>query len=218
MRLSDVKSVRARLGGTVNDVVLTIVSQGFRDLLESRGEPVEGREVRTMVPVSVRRPGETGVYNNRVSGVIASLPVGVVDPRERLQAIRAQMDGIKESKQAVAGDVLTSMSGFAPPLLLALGSRLISRTPQAGVHTGTTNVPGPQRPLYLTGRRMLEAIPFVPLPEPRPGLIIRYDYLWTREAAAGRDQGKERPACLVAAMDSTASPRFVVILPITHSR
>ncbi|HLY55718.1 MAG TPA: hypothetical protein VKS60_09185 [Stellaceae bacterium] len=56
------------------------------------------------------------------------------------------------------------------------------------------------------------------LPEPRPGLVIRYDYLWTHEAAAGRDQGKERPACLVAAMDSPASPRFVVILPITHAR
>lgn len=56
------------------------------------------------------------------------------------------------------------------------------------------------------------------LPEPRPGLVIRYDYLWTREAAAGRDQGKERPACLVAAADSAASPRFVVILPITHTR
>jgi PemK-like, MazF-like toxin of type II toxin-antitoxin system len=58
----------------------------------------------------------------------------------------------------------------------------------------------------------------VPLPEPRPGLVIRYDYLWTREAAAGRDQGKERPACLVAAMDIATSPRFVVILPITHTR
>ena len=57
----------------------------------------------------------------------------------------------------------------------------------------------------------------MPLPDPRPGLVIRYDYLWTREAAAGRDQGKERPACLVAAMDTTASPRFVVILPITHT-
>jgi mRNA-degrading endonuclease toxin of MazEF toxin-antitoxin module len=57
----------------------------------------------------------------------------------------------------------------------------------------------------------------VPLPEPRPGLVIRYDYLWARLAAAGRDQGKERPACLVAAMDSGASPRFVVILPITHT-
>jgi hypothetical protein len=58
----------------------------------------------------------------------------------------------------------------------------------------------------------------VPLPEPRPGLVIRYDYLWSREAAAGRDQGKERPACLVAAMNPTTSPHFVVILPITHTR
>lgn len=55
------------------------------------------------------------------------------------------------------------------------------------------------------------------LPEPRPGLVIRYDYLWTQEAAAGRDHGKERPACLVAATDSSVSPRFVVLLPITHS-
>ena len=55
------------------------------------------------------------------------------------------------------------------------------------------------------------------LPEPRPGLVFRYDYLWNREAASGRDQGKVRPACLVAASDSTARPRFVVILPITHS-
>lgn len=57
----------------------------------------------------------------------------------------------------------------------------------------------------------------MPLPEPRPGLVVRYDYLWTREAAAGRDQGKERPACLVAVTDSAVSPRFVVILPITHT-
>ena len=56
----------------------------------------------------------------------------------------------------------------------------------------------------------------MPLPEPKPGLVIRYDCLWTCEA--GRDQGKERPACLVAAMDTTASPRFVVILPITYVR
>lgn len=55
------------------------------------------------------------------------------------------------------------------------------------------------------------------LPEPKPGLVIRYDYLWNREAASGRDHGKNRPACLVAASDSNAKPRFVVILPITHS-
>jgi hypothetical protein len=57
----------------------------------------------------------------------------------------------------------------------------------------------------------------VPLPDPSPGLVIRYDYLWTREAVAGRDQGKERPACLVAATNTAASPRFGVILPITHT-
>lgn len=55
------------------------------------------------------------------------------------------------------------------------------------------------------------------LPEPAPGLVVRYDYLWSREAAAGRTQGKDRPACLVAASDSEAKPRFVVLLPITHS-
>ena len=55
------------------------------------------------------------------------------------------------------------------------------------------------------------------LPEPKPGLIIRYDYLWVEEAVAGRDQGKDRPACLIATSDSSSRPRFVVILPITHS-
>jgi hypothetical protein len=55
------------------------------------------------------------------------------------------------------------------------------------------------------------------IPEPSPGLVVRYDYLWSREAAAGRTQGKDRPACLVAASDSEAKPRFVVLLPITHA-
>ena len=55
------------------------------------------------------------------------------------------------------------------------------------------------------------------LPDPRPGLVVRYDYLWSREAAAGRDQGKDRPTCLVAASDSLTKPRYVVLLPITHS-
>jgi WS/DGAT/MGAT family acyltransferase len=163
-RLSDVKTVRAVLGGTVNDVVLTLITNGFRDLLESRGEHVLGGQVvRTMVPVSVRARGEKGVYNNRVSAVFAGLPVGIGDPAARLAAIRAEMDGIKQSKQAVAGDVLTSLSGFAPPLLLALGSRLITLSPRLNMHTATTNVPGPQQPVQTLGRRMLESYPFVPV-------------------------------------------------------
>lgn len=55
------------------------------------------------------------------------------------------------------------------------------------------------------------------IPAPSPGLVVRYDYLWSREAAVGHTQGKDRPACLVAASDSKTQPRFVVLLPITHS-
>jgi diacylglycerol O-acyltransferase len=163
-RLSDVKLIRAALGGTVNDVVLTVITNGFRELLDSRGEAVpEDRVVRTMVPVSVRRRGERGVYNNRVSAVFAGLPVGLSDPATRLARIRAEMDGVKQSKQAVAGDVLSSLSGFAPPLLLALGSRLVTVSPRLNIHTATTNVPGPQQPVQTLGRRMLESYPFVPV-------------------------------------------------------
>ncbi len=163
LRLSDVKAVRAALGGTVNDVVLAIVSGGLRDLLHARGELVAERSIRALVPVSVRRPSERGLYNNRVSAMFAELPVGVADPASRLELIRVQMDGLKQSKQAVAGDILTSLSGFAPPMLLALGARLAARSPSLGVQTGVTNVPGPQQPLQTLGRRLLESFPFVPL-------------------------------------------------------
>ena len=163
VRLSDVKALRAALGGTVNDVVLTLVSGGLRDLLEARGERVADRTIRALVPVSVRRPDELGVYNNRVSAMFAELPVGVADPAARLDAVHAQMAGLKQSKQAVAGDVLTSLSGFAPPMLLALGARLAARSPSLGVQTGVTNVPGPQQPLRTLGRRLLESFPFVPV-------------------------------------------------------
>src|SRR5439155_15444216 len=99
----------------------------------------------------------------KVSAMFAELPVSIEDPIERLQSISAQMSDLKESKQAVAGEALTSLSGFAPPMLLALGTRIATRTPQRNVNTVTTNVPGPQMPLYAAGRRMLRAFPYVPL-------------------------------------------------------
>ena len=128
-----------------------------------RGEPVEGKVVRTLVPVSVRSPDERGTLNNRVSGVFPELPIGLADPLERLEEIRRQMDGLKESRQAVAGDVLTRLSGFAPPMWLALGARLGARVPQRLVQTVTTNVPGPQQPLYVCGRQMVQCYPYVPI-------------------------------------------------------
>jgi hypothetical protein len=95
--------------------------------------------------------------------MFAELPVNIEDPVERLRAITAQMAGLKESKQAVAGEALTSMSGFAPPMLLALGMRLATRAAQRNINTVTTNVPGPQFPLYAAGRKMIRAFPYVPL-------------------------------------------------------
>jgi WS/DGAT/MGAT family acyltransferase len=176
-RLADVKTIRAELGGTVNDVVLAVITRGFRDLLTRRGESVEGRVVRTMVPVSVRTESERGTYNNKVSAMFADLPVGIEDPVERLNAIHEQMQDLKESRQALAGSTLTSLSGFAPAMLLALGGRVATRTPQRSVNTVTTNVPGPQRPMYLCGARLLEYFPFVPLGgHVRIGVaIISYD-------------------------------------------
>jgi diacylglycerol O-acyltransferase / wax synthase len=162
-RLSDVKTVRTALGGTVNDVVLTLVSGGFRDLLLSRGEDVDDRVLRSLVPVSVRASDARGTPDNRVSALFAELPIGIEDPLERLEAIRLQMKDLKESKGAVAGEALTSLSGFAPPMLLALGERVAAHVGQRNVNTVTTNVPGPQYPLYAAGRRMLEAFPYVPL-------------------------------------------------------
>ncbi|HSO95142.1 MAG TPA: wax ester/triacylglycerol synthase family O-acyltransferase, partial [Acidimicrobiia bacterium] len=166
--VDDIKRIRKELGGTFNDVVLTGITAGFRTLLESRGETVD-RVVRTLVPVSVRgrdlsgRAVGDGTYDNKVSAMFADLPVGVADPVERLHTVSAQLAGLKDSNQAVAGEALTSMSGFAPPVLLALGTRIAAKAAQRNVNTITTNVPGPQLPLYVLGRRMRTAYPYVPL-------------------------------------------------------
>ena len=166
--VEEIKTVRRALGGTFNDVVLASITNGFRELLVSRGETID-RVVRTLVPVSVRPRDASGkavgdgTFENKVSAMFAELPVNIEDPVERLHAITAQMAGLKESKQAVAGEALTSMSGFAPPMLLALGMRLATRAAQRNINTVTTNVPGPQFPLYAAGRKMIRAFPYVPL-------------------------------------------------------
>ncbi len=130
--VEDIKAVRKELGGTFNDVVLACITNGFRELLLSRGEDID-RVVRTLVPVSVR-PRDTsgkavgdGTFENKVSAMFAELPVEIEDPVVRLAAITDQMKDLKDSKQAMAGEALTSMSGFAPPMLLALGMRLATR-------------------------------------------------------------------------------------------
>ncbi len=161
--IGDVKAVRQAFGGTVNDVVLAAITSGFRTLLLHRGEDVSNRVVRTLVPVSVRADHERGTFNNRVSGMFPGLPVSIADPVERLDAISAQLAVLKDAGQAVAGDALVQLAGFAPPMLLALGARLAARTPQHLLQTVATNIPGPQSPLYVEGRRMVYSYPYVPI-------------------------------------------------------
>jgi diacylglycerol O-acyltransferase len=192
--VDDVKRVRKSLGGTFNDVVLAAITRGFRDLLLERGEPVD-RVVRSLVPVSVRPRDSSGMavgdatLANKVSAMFAELPVGIEDPLERLHAVTAQMEGLKQSKEALAGEALTSLSGFAPPMLLALGMRLATRVAQRNVNTVTTNVPGPQFPLYVLGRRMTAVYPYVPLAgQVRIGVaIFSYDGTVSFGVTADRD-------------------------------
>jgi diacylglycerol O-acyltransferase / wax synthase len=166
--VDDIKQVRARHGGTFNDVVLACITAGFRELLISRGESPD-RIIRTMVPVSIRPRNASGVavgdgeLSNKISVMFANLPVREADPVARLHDLSRQMEGLKDSHEAVAGEALTSIGGFAPPILLALGVRFASKGSQRNINTVTTNVPGPQLPLYVQGRRMLQAFPFVPL-------------------------------------------------------
>lgn len=161
--LAEIKQVRRAAGGTVNDVILTAITRGFRDLLEKRGELTEGMVVRTMVPVSMRKSDQHNELNNRVSAVLVNLPVGESDPVKRLASIRAQMDDLKSSRQAAGADVITNLSNFAAPTLMALGSRTAMRFPQQILQTVTTNVPGPRIPLYMLGRPLVEMFPYVPV-------------------------------------------------------
>jgi WS/DGAT/MGAT family acyltransferase len=161
--LSDVKAVKAELGGTVNDAVLAAISSGFRALLLARGEQPDSRMVPTLVPVSVRAPGEENIYDNRVSAMLADLPVHLADPVERLTAIRTQLAALKLSKEANAGETMISLIGYVPFPLASLAVQFAFRLPQREIVTVTTNVPGPRQPLYALGRRLVEITPYVPI-------------------------------------------------------
>lgn len=165
--LADVKAVGKAFGGTVNDVVLTGVTGGYRDLLVKQGDDVENAVLRSLVPVSVRQEDARGVLDNRVTAMLYELPVGVSDPVERLHLVREELGALKGSKMAEAGAAMTGLGDLAPPAAIGTVSRLVARAmrrlPQRSINTVTTNVPGPQFPLYCLGREMVEYRPFVPI-------------------------------------------------------
>ena len=164
--LDDVKRVRDEFGGTINDVVLAGIAGGLAHFLEARGELRPGLQLKVMCPVSVRPNVERGedeqlALGNRVSAMIFPIPVGEPDPVARLAAVRATTAGLKERKQAVGASTLMDLTQYAAPTLLGLAARAVHH--QRLFNVVSTNVPGPQVPLYCMGARMLEAYPMVPL-------------------------------------------------------
>jgi diacylglycerol O-acyltransferase / wax synthase len=162
-RLDDFKLVKNAFGGTVNDVVLAVVAGALRSFLISRGVRTEGMELRALVPVSVRADDEHDQGGNRIVVMRGPLPVYIADPIQRLRFVSHAMDGLKESKQALGAEVIAGAQNFAPPTILAQASRLNFSTRLFNLLV--TNVPGPQLPLYVLGREMLEAYPVAFLPE-----------------------------------------------------
>ena len=161
--LEELKRIKNRLGGTVNDVVLAVVAGALRRWLVRRGVRTEGLELRGLVPVSIRAEDEHGQLGNRIAAVRGPLPVYVEDPVRRLEVVRAGMDGIKGSKQALGAEVISRFNDFAPPTLLAQASRLNFSTRLFNLIV--TNVPGPQVPLYVLGRELEDVFPVAFLPK-----------------------------------------------------
>jgi WS/DGAT/MGAT family acyltransferase len=161
--LADFKRVKDALGGTVNDVVLAVVAGGLRAWLRDRGVRTEGLELRALVPVSIRTDDQRDHMGNRIVAMRGPLPVYVEDPVARLRVVRQSMDGLKESKQAVGAEVITGLEALAPPTILAQASRLQFSTRLFNLLV--TNVPGPQFPLYVLGRELLDLFPVAFLPE-----------------------------------------------------
>jgi WS/DGAT/MGAT family acyltransferase len=160
--LEQFKAIKNSLGGTVNDVVLAVVSGALARWLRTRGVRTEGLELWAQVPVSIRSDDEHDRLGNRIAVMRAPLPVYARDPVERLRIVRESMQGLKESKQALAAQVISGLEDFAPPTILSMASRT-HWSPRL-FNMIVTNVPGPQFPIYFQGRELLELVPVAFLP------------------------------------------------------
>ena len=160
--LATFKAIKNALGGTVNDVVLAVVTGALRSHFLAHGYDTE-TDLKAMVPVSVRADSERGALGNKVAAIYAPLPIGLEDPIARFRAVHEAMSGLKESGQAVGAETITALADFAPPTILSQAARI--QTVQRFFNVTVTNVPGPQFPLYLLGRRLAHLYPLVPIVE-----------------------------------------------------
>ncbi|HEV7203092.1 MAG TPA: wax ester/triacylglycerol synthase family O-acyltransferase [Jatrophihabitans sp.] len=161
--LSAFAPIRHRFGVSLNDVAVAAVTAGFRDLLLARGEEPTAHTLRSLVPISTRRPGEESIPDNRVAAVLPYLPVHLSGAEERLLAVHEAIRSLWDSGEPAASSAATSVSEHLPFAAVALGLRTGFHLPQHVVSTVTTNVPGPRAPLYACGRRLEEILPYVPI-------------------------------------------------------
>jgi diacylglycerol O-acyltransferase len=217
--LQQFKAVKNALGGTVNDVVLAAVAGALGRYLRMHGEATEDTVLKAMVPVSIRAEVEQGALGNRVAAMWAPLPIGLTDPVQRLLTISREMEGVKDSGQAVGAQVLTELTGFAPPTIMAQAARLQAR--QRMFNLVVTNVPGPQFPLYMLGRKLDAMFPMVPLAENQAlgiaimsyngqlnfGLNSDYDALADLEALADELRASIEELVAAAGADATNGSR-----------
>ncbi|MGH2716219.1 MAG: WS/DGAT/MGAT family O-acyltransferase [Thermoleophilaceae bacterium] len=220
--LRDLKAIKDELGGTVNDVVLSAVAGGLGRHLRRRGRNTDGLELKAMVPVSVRTDVQRGALGNRVAAMMAPLPVWCQEPVARLDIVREELKGLKSGGQAVGAQVLTDLSGFASPTIMGQASRLMAR--QRFFNLVVTNVPGPQFPLYLLGRRMIDPFPMVPLAKNQAlgvallsydgrinfGLVGDYDLLWDLDDLADDIQASLEELAAAAGVELRAQDPVAV--------
>ena len=173
--LQALKDARGESGATVNDVILAVAAGALRRFLAGRGQDLP-RYLVALVPVSVRRPDEHLELGNRISTILVRLPLTAEDPAERLELVRAETARLKESEQARAASLIIEATGWTPPTINRLISRAMER-PRV-FNLVVSNVPGPQMPFYLLGRRLEEVYPFVPLSPQAHALsigVVSYD-------------------------------------------
>ena len=158
LSFTELREVKSQLGGTVNDLVLAILSGGLGRYLRAQGEPTRGVELRAMCPVSMRSADQGGQLGNQVSSMIAPLFVGIEDPVVRLEAESKAMTSLKNAGQAEAFHEMSQLGSQMPPAWQSMAG-LVPPGQQQLFNTVSTNVPGPQIPLYQAGRRLLAWLP-----------------------------------------------------------
>lgn len=173
-QLDELRLIKNAFGGSINDVVVTVVTGALRKWLLSRGVRTEGLELRALVPVSVRGDSQRGEFGNKLAVMQGPLPVYVDDPLDRYLIVRQAMDDLKRSGQALGAEVLAGVQNLAPPTLLAQASRLQFSTHFFNLLV--TNVPGPQLPLYMVGRQLLDIYPLAFLPKGHGLAVAVFSY------------------------------------------